>query len=135
MPSILEWRVVPPGTYDAIIDPLEITFSTIVWLKIAYRVHHDGQDYCVQELLALEAPLDSPNYQRTAEGKGRIRQILRVLGLSEHDVRNYTDIETKLSGARVQIAVAHKLQHGLPVATVRAVIGKGIAPADGAATS
>jgi hypothetical protein len=134
MPSILEWRVVPAGTYDATIEA-EITFSTITWLIVTYLVRHDGQDYCVREMLALEAPLDSPNYQRTAEGKGRIRQILRVLGLSEHDVRNYTDIETKLSGARVQIAVAHKLQHSLPVATVRAVIGKGIAPADGAATS
>jgi hypothetical protein len=78
-------------------------------------------------MLALGAPLDSPDYQRTAEGKGRVRQLLQVLGLSENDIQDFADIETKLRGAQVQIVVAHKSQHGLPVPVVRVVIGKGTA--------
>ena len=128
MPSILDWRVVPQGQHDATIEQIELNFSAVTWLKIGYRIQFQGQDYWILEMLALDAPLESPDYQRTAEGKGRIRQILQVLGLSENDIQDFADIETKLRGAQVQIVVAHKSQHGLPVPVVRAVIGKGMAP-------
>ena len=116
MPSILDWRVVPQGQHNATIDDIELNFSAVTWLKIGYRIQLQGQDYsdfgdartrCTTRVLA--------DYQRTAEGKGRIRQILQVLGLSENDIQDFADIETKLRGAQVQIVVAHKSQHGLPV--------------------
>ena len=132
MPSILEWRVVPAGTHNATIDQVELTFSTITWLKMGYHIRSQGEDYWVTEMLALEAPADSLDYRRTAEGKGRIRQVVQVLGLSEHDIREFADIEAKLRGAQVQIVVAHRIQYGLPVPVVRAVIGKGEASADAA---
>jgi hypothetical protein len=75
MPSILEWRVVPAGTHNATIDQVELTFSTITWLKMGYHIRSQGEDYWVTEMLALEAPADSLDYRRTAEGKGRIRQV------------------------------------------------------------
>ena len=124
MPSILEWRVVPAGTHNATIDQVELTFSTITWLKIGYHIRCQSEDYWVTEMLALEAPADSLDYRRTAEGKGRIRQVVQVLGLSEHDIREFADIEAKLRGVQVQIVVAHRIQYGLPVPVVRAVIGQ-----------
>jgi hypothetical protein len=130
MPSILDWRVVPQGQHNAIIEQVELNFSAVTWLKIGYRIQFEGQDYWIREMLALDAPLDAPSYQRTAEGKGRIRQILQVLSLSENDIQDFADIETRLGGAQVQIIVAHKSQHGLPVPVVRAVIGKGRASAE-----
>ena len=130
MPSILEWRVVPAGTHNPTIDQVELTFSTITWLKIGYHIRCQSEDYWVTEMLGLEAPADSLDYRRTAEGKGRIRQVLQVLGLSEDDIRNFADIEAKLRGAQVQIVVAHRIQYGLLVPVVRAVIGEGEASAD-----
>jgi hypothetical protein len=132
MPSILDWRVAPQGQHNAMIEQVELNFSAVTWLKIGYRIQFQGQDYWIRELLAFAAPLDHPDYQRTAEGKGRVRQILQVLGLSENDIQDFADIETKLHGAQVQIVVAHKSQHGLPVPVVRAVIGKAMASAEAA---
>ena len=59
MPSILEWRVVPAGTHNATIDQVELTFSTITWLKIGYHIRCQSEDYWVTEMLGLEAPADS----------------------------------------------------------------------------
>jgi hypothetical protein len=135
VPSLLDWRVVPQGIYDATIDQISINAGAITWLRIGYLIHIRDEQYWVVEMLALEAPADSPDYQRCAEGKGRIKQILRILNIPEDAIQDLPDIEARLRGAQIKIVVAHRLQHGLPVATVRAVIGKGTAPAEGAATS
>jgi hypothetical protein len=135
VPSLLEWRVVPRGIYDATIDQIAINTGAITWLRIGYHIQIQDEQYWVVEMLALEAPADSLDYQRCAEGKGRIKQILRVLDLPEDAIQDLPDIEARLHGAQIKIVVAHRSQHGLPVPIVRAVLRSDAAPSPGAAPS
>ena len=76
--ALLDWRVLPMGAYSATIDDVRVNFGALTWLGITYRVQYAEEDYSVSEILALDAPLSSADYSRTAEGKGRVRQILQV---------------------------------------------------------
>jgi hypothetical protein len=122
--TILDWRVLPQGAYSATIDDVRVNFGALIWLTLSYRVRHEDETYFVSELLALEAPLGSPGYARTAEGKGRIKQILQIHNVPEENIQTFTDIQKVLQGLNVRIEVIHKIVHDLPVAHVRAILGK-----------
>ena len=121
---LLDWRVVPMGVYNATIDDVHVNFGAATWLGITYRLQYGEEDYSVSEILALDAPLSSADYSRTAEGKGRVKQILRVHDLPEETVKDFTDIQKLLPGLSVRIEVIHKFVSGLPVPRVRAILGK-----------
>lgn len=122
--ALLDWRVLPMGAYSATIDDVRINFAATTWLRITYRVQHAEEDYSVSEILALDAPLHSADYSRTAEGKGRIKQILQIHGLAEETIKDFTDIQKLLPGMSVRIEVRHKNVSGLLVPRVQAILGK-----------
>jgi hypothetical protein len=128
--AFLDWRVLPMGAYSATIDDVRINFSATTWLGITYRVQHAEEDYSVSEILALDAPLHSADYSRTAEGKGRIKQILQIHGLAEETIKDFTDIQRALLGLSLRIEVTHKLVSGLPVPRVHSVLGKAVPSGD-----
>ena len=123
MPFSMEWRALPPGTYDAIVDEVDFSFKAMVWLMVVYRVQHEGQEFRLREVLALDASETSADYQRTAEGKGRIKQILDAHGIAMSSIKDYPDIPALLKGRAVRITVSHKTENGLKVPHVRAVSG------------
>jgi hypothetical protein len=120
----MEWRALPPGTYDAIVDEVDFSFKAMVWLMVVYRVHHGGQEFRLRELLALDASETSADYQRTAEGKGRIKQILDAHGIATSSIKDYPDIPALLKDKAVRITVSHKTENGLKAPYVRGVSGQ-----------
>ena len=123
MPFSMEWRALPPGVYDAIVDDVEFSFKSMVWLIVVYWVQHEGQEFRLREVLALDASETSADYQRTAEGKGRIKQILDAHAIPMSSIKDYPDIPALLKGKTVRITVSHKTENGLKVPHVRAVSG------------
>ena len=125
--ALLDWRVLPMGAYSATIDDVRVNFGALTWLGITYRVQYAEEDYSVSEILALDAPLSSADYSRTAEGKGRVKQILQINDLPVETIKDFTDIQKLLPGMSVRIEVTHKFVSGLPVPRVQAILGK-VAP-------
>ena len=76
----LTFPALPDGRYDAVIEAIEIKRYTTVLLCIRYRIPHKGRDFRVWEELAIDAPVSSPSYARTAQGKSRIHEILSAFG-------------------------------------------------------
>jgi hypothetical protein len=124
MPFSMEWRTLPPGVYDAVVDDVDFSTKAMVWLMVVYRVQHEGQAFRLREILALDAAETSADYQRTAEGKGRIKQILDAHGIALSSIKDYPDIPTLLIGKAVRITVSHKTENGLKVPHVRGVSGQ-----------
>src|SRR6516165_5411109 len=102
---------------------VDFSFNAVVWLNVVYRVQHEGHEFRLREFLAFDAAETSADYQRTAEGKGRIKQILDAHGIAMSSIKDYPDIPTLLIGKAVRITVSHKTENGLKVPHVRAVSG------------
>ena len=106
--------------------------STSGLARIQPRHHvpapHKGQEYCVEEWLTLDAPKSSSSYQRTAEGKGRVKQILSAYDEQMPDKIEPRELIAALEGKAVRIAVTHKITNDLPVPKVSRILGKPQAP-------
>jgi hypothetical protein len=124
----LSWDVLPAGVYDAVVDELEFRFGANISIVITYGTTHKGQEYHVEEWLTLEAPKTSSSYQRTAEGKGRIKQILSAYDEKMPDKIEPAQLVAALEGKAVRIAVTHKKKNELPVPNVSRILGKPEAP-------
>jgi hypothetical protein len=123
----LEWQTLPPGIYDAVIGEVNYYFGEPISIQIPYEVMlPDGEIYVVSEWLTIEAQRSSPSYVRTAEGKGRVSQILAIKGLSLKDAKaagGLTALPDLLRGTAVRITVRSKLKTGLSTPVVAGVIG------------
>jgi hypothetical protein len=128
MPIDLTWHVLPPGVYDAVVDEVDFRFGANLSLVITYRTAHRDQEYCVEEWLTLDAPKSSSSYQRTAEGKGRVKQILSAYDEQMPDKIEPRELIAALEGKAVRIAVTHKITNDLPVPKVSRILGKPEAP-------
>jgi hypothetical protein len=135
MPNLLDWCPLPAGVHDAIISKVSLHFGGATFVTLSYQVRHDGKDYCVHELLTFDAPIGSPQHQRSAEGKGRVKQILQAHGRSESEIQDYDDVERVLCGLRVKIHTVLRNQNGLPVPRVLEFLGKGEEPVIGDTTT
>ena len=124
MPIDLEWDAIPAGVYDAVVHEVDFKFGSTVGIVINYRIRHDGRDYHVGEWLTLDAPQDSPLYNETAQGKGRIRQILAAYGEKPPTKLEPAEIIAALTGKALRIAIIHKWINGLPVPKVAGILGK-----------
>jgi hypothetical protein len=114
----------PAGRYDARIEALELKRYTTVLLCLGYRVPYQGRDEYVWEELAIDAPLNSPAYSRTAEGKGRIHEILTAFGEKPPPKIFAPDLEDALIGREVHIVIRTKQRGIFAVPIVTAVLGK-----------
>jgi hypothetical protein len=123
----LEWQTLPPGIYDAVVGEPNYYFGETISIVIPYDVALPGGEiYVVSEWLAMEAPKSSPAYVRTAEGQGRVAQILAIKGLSLKDAKaagGLNALPDLLRGTAVRIAVRSKLKNGLSTPVVAGVIG------------
>jgi hypothetical protein len=129
MSFTMEWRLPPAGVHVAVIEEVDFMFKAVVWLIIVYHVQHEGEDFRLREMLALDAPRASADYFRTAEGKGRVKQILDAHGVPESAVTHFDDIVELLRGKAVTVEISHKKESGLKVPRVHAVLGSAdIAP-------
>ena len=128
MPNLLDWRPLPAGVHDAILDGVDFSFGAATYLRLSYKIQHDGELYYLHEMLTFDAPIASPQHQRAAEGKGRVKQILQVHGLSESEIKDFDDVERVLRGLRVTMLTTLKKQNGLPVPCVSGILGKGKEP-------
>jgi hypothetical protein len=120
----LEWDALPPGVYDAVVHEVDFKFSSAVGIVIDYKIPQHGRDYYVGEWLTLDAPKDSPVYNETAQGKGRIRQILAAYGEKPPTKLEPAEIIAALTGKSLRIAIIHKWINGLPVPKVASILGK-----------
>jgi hypothetical protein len=120
----LEWDALPPGVYDAVVHEVDFKFASAVGIVIDYRIPQHGRDYYVGEWLTLDAPKDSPLYNETAQGKGRIGQILAAYGEKTPTKLEPAEIIAALTGKALRIAIIHKWINGLPVPKVASILGK-----------
>ena len=114
----------PDGRYDAVIHAIDLKRYTTVLLCICYRILYKGRDFFVWEELAIDAPASSPGYSRTAQGKGRIHQILSAFGEKPPPKIFAPDLEDSLVGREVHIAIWNKQSGTFAVPVVTAVLGK-----------
>ena len=120
----LTFPALPDGRYDAAIDAIDLKRYATVLLCICYRVPHKGRDFLVWEELAIDAPASSPSYARTAQGKGRIFEILSAFGEPPPPKIFAPDLEDTLVGREVHIAIRSKQSGTFAVPMVTAVLGK-----------
>jgi hypothetical protein len=128
MPIDLSWNALPPGVYDAHVDKVDFRFGASLSLVITYWVPHEGEEHFLDDWLTLDAPKSSPSYQRTAEGKGRVKQILSAYDEQMPDKIEPRELIAALEGRAVRIAVTHKITNDLPVPKVSRILGKPQAP-------
>jgi hypothetical protein len=128
MPIDLEWDALPPGVYDAVVHEVDFKFASAVGIVIDYRIPQHGRDYYVGEWLTLDAPKDSPMYNETAQGKGRIGQILAAYGEKPPTKLEPAEIIAALTGKALSIGIIHKWINGLPVPKVASILGKAELP-------
>jgi hypothetical protein len=114
----------PAGRYDARIEALDLKRYSTVLLCLCYRVPYQGRDYFVWEELAIDAPRNSPSYSRTAEGKGRIYEILAAFGEKPPPTIFAPDLEDVLVGREVHIGIRTKQSTVFAVPIVTGVLGK-----------
>jgi hypothetical protein len=124
----LEWKPLPKGQYDAIIHELEYRFGVCVSMIIEWRVLHEGGEHFLDDWLVLDAPKTSSSYQRTAEGKGRIMQILGAYGEKIPAKIKPDELVGALVGKALRIVVTHKMVNGLSVPKVSGILGKAELP-------
>jgi hypothetical protein len=114
----------PAGRYDARIEAIDLKRYCTVLLCIHYRVPYQGRDYSVWEELAIDAPANSPGYARTAEGKGRVFEILTAFGEKPPPKIFAPDIEDALVGREVHIGIRTRQRSVFAVPVVTGVFGK-----------
>jgi hypothetical protein len=114
----------PAGRYDARIEGIDLKRYTTVLLCISYRIPYQGRDHYVWEELAIDAPANSPAYSRTAEGKGRVFEILTAFGEKPPPKIFAPDLEDALVGREVHISIRCKQSGTFAVPVVTAVLGK-----------
>ena len=123
----LDWQTLPPGIYDAVVGEVNYYFGETIGILIPYEVVLPGGEiYVVSEWLTMEAPKSSPAYVRTAEGKGRVSQILAIKGMSLKDAKaagGLNALPDLLRGTALRIAIRSKLKNGLSTPVVAGVIG------------
>ena len=76
------------------------------------------------EELPIDAPVNSPGYARTAQGKSRIFEILTAYGEQPPPSINAPDLEDALVGREVHISTRNKQTGTFAVPVVTAVLGK-----------
>jgi hypothetical protein len=120
----LTYPALPDGRYDAVIERIELKRYTTVLVCIDYRIPYKGKDCHVWEELAIDAPANSPSYWRTAQGKGRIHEILTAFGEQPPSRIFAPDLEDALVGREVHIAIWNRQSGTFAVPVVSAVLGK-----------
>ena len=125
MPSELQWETIDAGLYDATVTSVTYSYKAVISINIAYEIDTHGALYTIAEWLALEAPRSSPRYFDTAQGKGRVSQILKTMGLTLADlgVDWISEIPEKIVDARIRLMIGTKDQYGLQVPYVIDVVG------------
>jgi hypothetical protein len=109
MPINLEWKALPEGEYDAVVHEIEFKFGASVSIVITWRALHEGHEYFIDDWLTLDAPKASPSYyHRTAQGKGRIMQILAAYGEKTPAKIEHDELVGALVGKALRIVVTHK---------------------------
>jgi hypothetical protein len=130
MPINLEWKALPEGEYAAVFHEIEFKFAASVSIVIVWRALHEGHEYFIDDWLTLDAPKTSPSYHRTAQGKGRIMQILAAYGEKMPAKIEPEELVGRLVGKALRIVVTHKMVNGLPVPRVSGIQGKAEFPVD-----
>lgn len=129
MPDIdLTHQTPPEGRHDAVIEAINLKRSGWTWLGIYYRIPHKGEDFFLWEELPIAVPPNSPGYQRTAEGKGRIHEILSAFGEQPPAKIFAPDLEDALLGREVYLEIRHQQKGTFRTPWVVAVLGKARRP-------
>jgi hypothetical protein len=114
----------PASNYDARVDGIALKLYETVLLCIHYRVPYRGRDFHLWEELPIDAPVDSPGYARTAQGKSRIFEILSAYGEKSPPSIKAPDLEDALVGREVHISTRNRQTGTFAVPMVSAVLGK-----------
>ena len=93
MTDDLTFEELPPGRYNGTVEKVRYSFKAATHIVITYRLdtHQldtpDGEVRRIVERLPIDAPSSSASYFQTAQGKGRVEDILRTKGLSLADAQ------------------------------------------------
>jgi hypothetical protein len=123
--------ILDPGKYDAQIDAVDFKFNNPRLICIGFRIPSKGVDYYVWDELPFSAPVNSPNYSRTAEGKYRVFQILSAFNEKPPPKILEFDLEELLVGREVYLELRLKQGEGFPTPKVVKVLGKARQPVQG----
>jgi hypothetical protein len=126
MPLDLTWDVLPPGVHNGVITEVDFKFGSTIGIVITYRVPHNGADYFVSEWLTLDAQKNSPSYNETAQGKGRLKQLYDAHRVPLPKALEPAEIINKLVGKTYRLLVSTKRVNGLAAPKVTGILG----PAD-----
>ena len=114
----------PEGKYDALIDCITLKLYSTVILCIRYRVPYLGRDFHLWEELPIDAPVSSPGYARTVQGKSWIFEILSAYGEQPPPSIKAPDLEDALVGREVHISTRNRQTGTFAVPMVSAVLGR-----------
>jgi hypothetical protein len=117
-------QTLPADRYDARIEGIDLKLYSTVLLCIHYRVPYRGKDHHVWEELPIDAPVNSPGYARTAQGKSRIFEILSAYGEQPPASIKVPDLEDALVGREVYISTRNKQTGTFAVPMLVGVLGK-----------
>ena len=88
MTDDLTFEELPPGRYNGTVERVRYSFKAATHIVIAYRLDTpDGKVRRIDDRLPISAPSSSAFYFLTAQGKGRVEDILRTKGLSLADAQ------------------------------------------------
>ena len=125
VPNIdLTHKTLPEGKHDARIEGVDLKLYSTVLLCIHYRVPYRGCDYHLWDELPIDAPVNSPGYARTAQGKTRIHEILSAYREQPPASIKAPDLGDALVGREVHISTRNKLTGTFLVPQVTGVLGK-----------
>lgn len=107
------------GRHLAVAEDVKIITSQndVSYLIITWRLD-SGQ--AVEQMSAIDAAPEHPQYGKTAEGKRLIQKLCEVASI-EPKFKTYDDITAAFMGIRAEITLAHAMKQGMRVPAVRAV--------------
>ena len=88
MTDDLTFEELPPGRYKGTVEKIRYSFKAATHIVITYKLDTpNGEVRRIVETLPIDAPSSSASYFPTAQGKGRVEDILRTKGLSLADAQ------------------------------------------------
>jgi hypothetical protein len=113
MTDDLAFEELPPGRYNGTVEKVRYSFTAATYIVITYKL--DTPHRRIRERLPIGAPFSSAFYFQTAQGKGRVEDILRTKGLSLADAQAAGGLRALpglLEGSAIRVVTRNRREGG-----------------------
>jgi hypothetical protein len=106
------------GSHQATISDINfIPKEDITWMIVTWTLADGG---AVEELLGVDAPLDSPMLAKTANGKRRLNGLCEMHKIKP-SFKGYDDIAAAFIGSAATVVIGHKPNGAMDEPVIRGV--------------